>query len=91
MDFEGWPQLAARRPQHRLLPAELCEELANAIDALEVEAIDGAIVRIRDLDSGFGETLAEYAREFRYCEFRYRAILRLVRPPKADPAADAPN
>ena len=82
----GQPPSASELSAARKLPAELRDELANAIDALEVEAIDAAIARIRDLDSELGETLADYAREF-----RYRAILRLVRPPKADAAADAPN
>jgi signal transduction histidine kinase/ligand-binding sensor domain-containing protein/DNA-binding NarL/FixJ family response regulator len=82
----GQPPTASEISAAQELPAELRDELTNAIDALEVEAIDAAIGKVRDLDSGLGETLAEYAREF-----RYGAILRLVRPPKEDAAADVPN
>jgi signal transduction histidine kinase/ligand-binding sensor domain-containing protein/CheY-like chemotaxis protein len=82
----GRPPTASELSAAQELPAELRDELANAIDALEVEAIAAAIAKISDLDSGLGKTLAEYAREY-----RYGAILRLVRPPRADPAVNAPS
>lgn len=61
------------------LPVGLRERLAVAVDSLEVEGIDAAIAEIRELDGVFGESLASYARDY-----RYGAILTLMRPPSAD-------
>jgi CheY-like chemotaxis protein len=61
------------------LPVGVRERLGVAVESLEVEAIDAAIAEIRELDGVFGESLASYARDY-----RYGAILALLRPPSAD-------